>query len=533
MALVPLLMKYAAKLGLLDAPDPRKVHEKVVPRSGGVAIVAGVMASLILFWPSDQITQTIVIGSLIIALFGFLDDRSDLDFRWKFFGQIIAAGLVVSAGLRIDLWPFFGIEPLPVWLTFPISIVFIVGVTNAMNLSDGLDGLAGGASIITLAALAWLFWQAGNAVMVTYVMAILGAVSGFLRYNNHPAVVFMGDTGSQFLGFLTACLSIYLCQRTDVALNPALLLLLVGLPILDTFSVMYWRLKRGLSPFHPDRNHFHHRLLDFGLRHYEAVSAIYVLQGALVLLAVLIRYQGDYEVVGSYLVFALFVVGFFRWARRSDFTIRKNEVDASIEPRVERRNLLLRRFDWLPKFMERLTEVLAAGFLIFGAIYAQTVREEVGALAAGVAALAMVGGVMPPNIRRNVWRVVIFMAGVGAVYAMLEQPRFGLLQNWHINAYMIGLGICLVFTIRLTRRDVFHTTPLDVLIVFFVLATVFVATLVGRSETSTQFADTAIRLAVFFYVGEYLNSRQGESYRILPMAAMGALMVVAARGLMV
>lgn len=529
MLLVPLLMRFSAVLGLVDTPNERKVHEGVVPRCGGVAIVMGFFASLTLFWPSDPITVTIVVGSLIIALFGFLDDRSDLDYRWKFFGQLIAAVMVVMSGLHIEVWPFFGIDAVPHYLSGPVTVVFLIGVTNAMNLSDGLDGLAAGASLITLVALAWLFWLAGNIAMVTFAMAAIGSVCGFLRFNNHPAVVFMGDTGSQFLGFITACLAIYLCQRTDVALNPALLLLLVGLPILDTLSVMLWRLRTGRSMFSPDRNHFHHRLLDFGLLHYEAVSVIYLAQIALVSLAVAIRYQGDGLVVGLYLGFAVAVVSFFRWARKHQFQIRS---DTQGQPQSERRNNWLRRIPGLPGFFVRMTELLASGFLIFAAIYPKSVPEQLGLGAAVMAAVAMGAGVAPSPWRNNLFRMVIYVTGIAAVYSLLGEPRFGLLQNWQINAYMVVLGICLVFSIRMTRREVFQTTPLDILIVTFVLAIVLASTLTERTPLATQLSDTAIRLAVFFYVSEYLASRSKGKFRLLPMAAMGALTILAARGLM-
>ena len=529
MILVPLFMRYATVLKLTDLADERKVHEGVVPRSGGLAIVFGFIASIVLFWPNDSLTRMVVLGAMIIALFGFLDDRSDLNYKWKFFGQLLASIVVVTAGLKIEIWPFAGIDAVSSWLSIPVSVIFLIGVTNAMNLSDGLDGLAAGMSLITLSALAWLFWSAGNAVMVTFALAVIGAICGFLRYNNHPAVVFMGDTGSQFLGFLTGCLAIILCQKTNVALNPALLILLVGLPILDTAAVFLWRLRRGNSPFRPDKNHFHHRLLEFGLQHYEAVSAIYVVQTILVTFAVLVRYQGDFLVVGSYLLFALATMLFFRWARMTQWRVRT--VD-SVKASSERRNNWLRKLPWLPIFMERLTEMLASGFLIFGAIFSVSVSEDLGWGAAAIAAITLCAGIVPKAWRSNLLRVVVFLAGIVAVYSMLGQPRFESMQNWHVNLYMIVLGLCLLVSIRLTRREFFQTTPLDLLIIIFVLAVVVVTTWAGRSELSTQLADTAIRLAVFFYVGEYLSSRQKESFKLLPIAAFGAVTIIAARGLL-
>ena len=529
MLLVPLLMRYAAALKLTDVPDARKVHDEVVPRSGGLAIVAGFAASIILYWPSDPLLAAIIAGAGIIALFGYLDDRNDLSYKWKFLGQIIAAILVVAAGLHIEIWPFFGVEPVTPWLSWPVTVLFLVGVTNAMNLSDGLDGLAAGTSLITLSAVAWLFWESGNAVQVTLTLAVIGSICGFLRYNNHPALVFMGDTGSQFLGFVSACLVVMLCQKTNVALNPGLLILLVGLPVLDTIAVMTWRIRTGRSPFLPDKNHFHQRLLDFGLRHYEAVSLIYFAQALMVSLAVLIRYQSDVIVIGIYVVLAALILLFFRWARSSEWQFRDVSAQGA---HIERRNEWLRNVPGLPKFLERLTELLASGFLIVGAIYSKTVAEQIGWIAAAGALVALCAGMVPRSWRNNVLRLIVFAAGVLAVYVMSGEPRFSFTRDWHINAYMILLAGVLIFAIRMTRREFFRTSPLDVLIVFFVLAVVIATSLAGRTGQVTLLADTAIRLAVFFYVGEYLSSRQRDSFRVLPMAAMASLTILAARGLM-
>ena len=261
MLLVPPLVRLSARLGLVDVADNRKVHEGVIPRSGGIAIVVGALVPLLIWWPDQKLLRALTLGALVIFVFGIMDDRRGLHYAWKFFGQLLAAGIVVGAGLRIEIVPFMGIDPVSVWFSVPLTILFIVGVTNAINLSDGLDGLAAGTSLVALAAIAWMFFQVQAISLALITLATLGGVCGFLRYNNHPAVIFMGDTGSQFLGFVTAGLAIILTQRTNPALNPGLLLLLLGLPILDTLTVMVWRIRSGRSPFLPDRNHFHHRLL--------------------------------------------------------------------------------------------------------------------------------------------------------------------------------------------------------------------------------------------------------------------------------
>ncbi|MEO1574577.1 MAG: MraY family glycosyltransferase, partial [Pseudomonadota bacterium] len=315
MLLVPPLVRISPRLGLVDIADDRKVHSGAIPRSGGIAIVIGALVPLLIWWPEERMLQALTLGALVIFVFGVLDDRKGLHYAWKFFGQFLAVAIVVAAGVRISVVPFFGIDEVSPWLSIPLTVGFIVGVTNAINLSDGLDGLAAGTSLIALTALAWMFYQNQSMSMALVTLAALGGVCGFLRYNNHPAIIFMGDTGSQFLGFTASVLAILLTQVANTALNPALLLLLLGLPILDTVTVMIWRLRNGRSPFLPDRNHFHHRLLDFGLHHYEAVSFIYIAQAIMVLAGYLLRYEGDAVVVGAYLGLAGVVLVGFRLGR--------------------------------------------------------------------------------------------------------------------------------------------------------------------------------------------------------------------------
>ncbi len=558
MLLVPVLQRYAGTLGLIDTPDPRKVHQRLVPRSGGVAIVAGALLPIALWAPADALLAHLLLGAMVIVLFGFLDDRQSLDYRLKFLGQGLAALIAMRGGLLIEVWPFFGIEPVPAVLSYPTTFLFLIGVTNAINFSDGLDGLAGGISLVTLGAIAFIAGTpAGQALTQTaldlivgdaeqgrdialYAIAIIGGLCGFLRYNNYPAVIFMGDSGSQFLGFMTAGLAIVLTQHFDSALNPAIVLLLFGLPILDTFSVMVWRMRRGESPFRPDRKHFHHRLLDMGFRHYEAVASIYVVQAVLVLLALAVRFSADVVVVSIYLVACALIVVGFRVARVTNWRLRK-----PVEPGVfvERRNLWLRGIAWLHPVSVIMVQAGFGSLVVLAAVSPLSLSPAVGlvSLLAGIGLLLTLrlGG----RRRRLLRRVTLYGAAVLAVY-VLESADAGsgaVVSKLTINLLTLGLVAALVMAIRVTRRNRFSTTPLDILILLFVLVVLLLGTNAAApltpplaSEGVLLDQDQAVaRLAVLFYATELLSSKGNRYLNLLSALAGAGLVVLGLRALVI
>jgi len=283
--LVPLASRYANALGLMDAPDERKVHSQAIPRAGGIAIVIAFFVPA-LFWLSDIASLLgFFSGAAIIAVFGFLDDRHNLNYKWKFLGQILGVAIFLASNIEITKTPFLGLGDLLPWVSYPVMAIFILGVINAVNLSDGLDGLAAGSSLLSLGFIALLGYGAAEYTIAIIAVSAMGALTGFLRFNTHPATIFMGDTGSQFLGYVAGCLAIMLTQAPSLAVSPVLAILIVGLPILDTFLVMVLRLYAGESPFKPDKQHLHHQLLSKGLMHYQAVGAIYLLSFSLLVCA--------------------------------------------------------------------------------------------------------------------------------------------------------------------------------------------------------------------------------------------------------
>jgi UDP-GlcNAc:undecaprenyl-phosphate GlcNAc-1-phosphate transferase len=324
-SLIPVMTRLATRFQLVDFPNPRKVHTCPVPRIGGFAMALGAFVPIILWAKADDFVRAYLAGAGTLVLFGMVDDMKGIRYKAKFAGQVIAALIAVFfGGVQIKslgtLLP--GAMQIPEWFSFPLSLVAIVGVTNAINLSDGLDGLAGGISLLGFCCIAYIAYLAGENAVIILSLSMAGAIFGFLRFNTYPASLFMGDTGSQLLGFSAIVLAIKITQG-NTAFSPVLPLFILGFPVLDTLTVMAERIRVGRSPFSADTNHFHHRLVRFGLYHTEAVFTIYVIQAVMIVSAVLFKYYSDWELIASYTVLSILVIGVFAVADRTGFTFKR------------------------------------------------------------------------------------------------------------------------------------------------------------------------------------------------------------------
>jgi UDP-GlcNAc:undecaprenyl-phosphate GlcNAc-1-phosphate transferase len=283
----PIVIRVARWMGIVDSPDMRKVHLKPIPRIGGVAIFVSMIGLLVpvLLLPdvvghTSRLVQTKIIILLGAAGFMFLiglaDDIKGLRARTKLFAQVAAALFVCAAGIRITLLPITGSLALKLgWFSWPFTLIWIVGITNAINLIDGLDGLAAGISAVACGVIAILGIHSGNAVMTVLMLALLGSLTGFLLFNFEPAKIFMGDSGSMFLGSTIASSSVLCAAKTETIVGLALPVLSPGIPIFDTLFSMLRRFLERRSMFSADRRHFHHRLLTIGLRQRQAVITAY------------------------------------------------------------------------------------------------------------------------------------------------------------------------------------------------------------------------------------------------------------------
>ena len=280
--LTPGVISLATRLGAMDAPDPRKVHKKPVPRLGGLAIyLAFTVAALSTVEMNMEMTG-LLLGGTVIAIVGIIDDFKNLPAKVKLLGQIFAALILVAFDIRIDFIsdPFGDFLYLE-YLAVPATIFWVVGLTNTVNLIDGLDGLAAGVSMIASVTIALVALQQGFLLVAVLTAALAGSAMGFLHYNFNPARIFMGDTGSMFLGYMLAGISIIGAVKSAATIALIVPILALGLPILDTAFAIIRRYRGGVPIFKPDRGHLHHRLLDLGFTQKQAVLLMYVISAVL------------------------------------------------------------------------------------------------------------------------------------------------------------------------------------------------------------------------------------------------------------
>lgn len=319
-AATPMVIALAPKIHAIDVPkDTRRVHKKPIPLIGGLAIFYGFVISVLCFGIIDREMAGVLIGAVILVTTGIIDDIIEMKAILKLLFQIIAAAVVVLCGVEIGHLtnPFYGWFG-PEYISFgifsaPLTVVWIVGVTNAVNLIDGLDGLAVGVSSIASVALLALTLLAQNLNVAILAAAVAGACIGFLPYNFNPAKIFMGDTGAMFLGYILACISVQGLLKTYAVITFAAPILVLGLPIFDTMFAILRRLFTGKPIMAPDRGHLHHRLIDMGLSQRQAVLVLYTLTAALCLTAVVTAMKGPERgilLIAAVLLIILFTMQF-------------------------------------------------------------------------------------------------------------------------------------------------------------------------------------------------------------------------------
>lgn len=297
----PVVKTFAYKVGAIDVPkDARRMHKVPIPRLGGLAIFMGFMVSILLFVNirGNQQMQSILLGAVIIVVLGVVDDIMALPAGLKFVVQIVAALIPAMHGVTILAFsnPNIFSDRL-YWvlggLSVPFTVIWIVAITNSVNLIDGLDGLADGVSAIsatTMLVIALLYSEAQVAIVMA---ALVGACVGFMPYNLNPAKMFMGDTGATFLGYILATMSIQGLFKYYAVISFVVPFLILGLPIFDTSFAFIRRIAHGQSPMHADRGHIHHRLIDMGLSQKQAVATLYVIAAILGLSAVVLTTGGE------------------------------------------------------------------------------------------------------------------------------------------------------------------------------------------------------------------------------------------------
>ena len=294
----PVVKSLATKMGAVDVPrDNRRMHDHPIPRMGGLAIFLGFLLSVLLFAELTVQLRGMLLGAVIIVVLGIFDDIYSLKAMLKFVVQIVAALVAVCAGNVIETLSnpnIFSADPY--WelgvLSVPFTVLWIVAITNAVNLIDGLDGLACGVSTISSMTLLVISLVVSDGPVAILMAALAGGCIGFLPYNLNPAKIFMGDTGSTFLGYILAVVSIQGLFKFYTIISFAVPFLMLGLPIFDTCFAFVRRIAKGQSPMHADRSHVHHRLIDMGFSQKQAVAVLYIISAILGLSAVVLTTAG-------------------------------------------------------------------------------------------------------------------------------------------------------------------------------------------------------------------------------------------------
>ncbi|MBE7038598.1 MAG: undecaprenyl/decaprenyl-phosphate alpha-N-acetylglucosaminyl 1-phosphate transferase [Ruminococcaceae bacterium] len=309
----PLVRKMAFKMGAVDVPDgKRRIHKKSTPLIGGLAIFYGAFISILCFYrPLDEALRGILLGSIIIVAMGIVDDTVELKASKKLIFQLLAALIVALNGVQIrylsvpDFLVPGGIFPLK-WASIPVTVIWIIAVTNAVNLIDGLDGLAAGVSSIATFSLFFIAILMREPTVAILSAALAGACVGFLPFNFNPAKIFMGDTGAQFLGFMLSVICIQGLFKGYLIISFVAPFLVLGLPIFDTLFAIIRRLWNKKPVMAPDRGHLHHKLMDMGFSQKQAVAILYVLSTLLGLTAVVMVEKGAQQAI--WIVISVLVV---------------------------------------------------------------------------------------------------------------------------------------------------------------------------------------------------------------------------------
>jgi UDP-GlcNAc:undecaprenyl-phosphate GlcNAc-1-phosphate transferase len=537
MALIPIFRSAALRLHAgLDIPNARKVHSRPIPKVGGIAMAISALVPVFFVVNGERLVNAILIGSAVIVLFGLLDDFRQLGWKNKFIGQIIAALVVIYyGGLQIRhlgvLLPS-GVV-IPDIFSVPITVLTIVGVTNAINLSDGLDGLAGGISLLIFISIGFLVYNGADFLERYFVLsvcaAMIGAIFGFLRFNTYPATVFMGDTGSQLLGFLAITLSLGITQRST-PLSPLLPLLLLGFPVLDVLTVMVGRILSGRSPFRPDKNHFHHKLLRLGLFHAEAVVVIYVITAVLGVAAYILRFDSEWLLLCLYVGFSVTAIISLSLAEKRGYRFhRTGFFDTHIKARLK---VFKHKWPLIRICFPPIKFGLPMLFIVSGLM-----PKQIPFWAQIIAAIFGLGILLVWAIKKEWLGVALrtgfyLLAPIVIYLGQFEQAAW--VDVIFIRGYNLSFGVlafCMVATLKLTRRQGgFSATPTDFLVVALAVIVPHLTSIEG-SKNVTMMVMTVKAIVFFFGCDILLGELRGKNIKLATMMLAGLIVLAVRNGL--
>jgi UDP-GlcNAc:undecaprenyl-phosphate GlcNAc-1-phosphate transferase len=514
-------MKYAGQLGLVDNPagSTRKLHKAPMPRSGGLGIIIPTGIAILLVLPWDDSILSFLFSSLIIVGFGLLDDIIELKPIQKLIGQTLGVTFAMVGGMVISDVPF--IDNAPAWISYALTYVFVMAVINGVNFSDGMDGLAAGITLMAL-VLIFLLAREGGVIYAAIIAAIISAaLVGFLHFNTHPAIIFMGDAGSQFLGFSVAWLAITVGEAETLTLTSLMPLLILGIPIMDVLQVICVRIKKKLPLPGPDKEHLHHQIGKLGLPQAGVVATMYLLQLILLSGAFLIRQDSDATALGFYICYLVAVLGVLYIGHAQGWRMK----GADTFDGVNRRNEIFRRVSFLHPYSGKFFGLVTAGLLCLFAVMSTEMPKGF----IYIALLLATSILCVKLVARGRWPLLIgrlstYTATIFCVYGMALssslRESFGI-----IDLFLATLAMALVVSIRTTRKRYFWLTPHDLLVLFFVILLAPSVSLdLGQNVNSGTLIFQTILL---LYVSEYVLARGHVAQRRLTTAALFSLFLLA------
>lgn len=523
--LIPVLIKISSHLKLVDNPEgsSRKLHSAPIPRSGGLAIILSAAIALLLALPNEESLYSFIFSCLIIVGFGLLDDLVELKPLSKLGGQALGVGVAMAGGMVITDLPFLSDAPL--WFCYLLTFFFVMGVINGVNFSDGMDGLAAGTTLMAMVVIFVIALESNNTQVAAIALAICAALVGFLRFNTHPAVIFMGDAGSQFLGFTVAWLAITLSQDPGSQISVLMPLLILGIPVMDILQVVPVRIKKKLPLPGPDKEHFHHQIAKLGFYQAEVVATIYVLQFVLLGGAYQLRFSADHIVLGFYALFAISVLGVIYLANVTGWKLRPD----STNQEWERRNLFLRRFGRFHPYSGKFYGISISLFLLLASF------ASVG-MTTGLRYIALVWAVIlliTHLASMNRWPLLLgrlssYTATVFSVFGLtlsVQSEPMSLAINYFIGVLVVLLAI----SVLTTRKEYFWFTPQDLLVMFFIV--LLAPQLPLEFGANVQVGELIFRTFVLLYACEYVLARGDQARSRLTYASILSLAVLGAYAL--
>jgi UDP-GlcNAc:undecaprenyl-phosphate/decaprenyl-phosphate GlcNAc-1-phosphate transferase len=517
LAFISLLIRYSARLGLMDDPDGdvRKIHSESMPRSGGLGIIMAAGLALLIMLPLDESLFSFLLACLVIISFGLLDDLVKLSPLQKLGGQAIGVAIAMIGGMVMFSFPL--LDNCPAWFAYFATFFFVLGVINGVNFSDGMDGLAAGMTLMSLLLILLLALESGNEQLAIIALAISAALVGFLRFNTHPARIFMGDAGSQFLGFLVAWLVISVSQSDTSPITKLMPMLVLGLPIMDILQVIAVRIYKKLPLPGPDKEHIHHQIAKLAFRSDEVVALIYVLQAILLGMAYLLRFANDVVILGFYLTYTGVILGVIYSASVSGWQRRRPQSGS----RSSRRNRLIRRYTWVHHYTGKFFGLFIGLSLGFAAFLSSALPAGLVYTTLGWAVVLLTINLFSGNQGSIVLGRLATYTAVGILTYGITLSVTDRVENWLIDVTCALFLLMLAFAIRITRKSYFGLTTQDLLVLLFISIVAPLLPIDFGQNIST--GSLIFRTCTLLYICEYVLARGKNARRNLTIAAIIAL----------